>query len=255
MTPAGRTGAISDRNPDPTTEGKRVSDWTILCDFDGTIALDDTTDTLLERFGRPGWEKLEGDWRAGLIGSHDCMAGQVALLDMSRADLDAHLAARAIDPEFAEFVRVAHVAGTHIEVLSDGLDYAIRTVLGRQGLDWLPITSNRLEPAGERSWRLEFPNASPACRVASGTCKCMRARATRKRVLLIGDGGSDFCVAEAADFVFAKSRLIDHCAERGIAHMPITGFADALALLPDLLEGKLFAAPYLLPPLPNAAMA
>ena len=36
----------------------RVSHWTILCDFDGTIALDDTTDTLLDRFGKPGWEKL-----------------------------------------------------------------------------------------------------------------------------------------------------------------------------------------------------
>jgi 2,3-diketo-5-methylthio-1-phosphopentane phosphatase len=255
LAPARRSGACCIRYPDLSTKGKRVSDWTILCDFDGTIALDDTTDTLLERFGRPGWERLESDWRAGRIGSHDCMAGQVALLDMSGADLDAHLAERDIDPAFAEFVRVAHAGGTRIEVLSDGLDHAIRTILGRHGLDWLPITSNRLEPAGERSWRLEFPHASPACRVASGTCKCVRARATRKRVLLIGDGGSDFCVAETVDFVFAKSRLIDHCAARGIAHAPIGGFADALALLPGLLEGTLADAPVPLLTLPNAALA
>ena len=68
-----------------------VSHWTILCDFDGTIALDDTTDTLLDRFGQPGWEKLEDDWKAGRINSHDCMAGQVALLDMSRDELDARV--------------------------------------------------------------------------------------------------------------------------------------------------------------------
>jgi 2-hydroxy-3-keto-5-methylthiopentenyl-1-phosphate phosphatase len=223
-----------------------VSDWTILCDFDGTIALDDTTDTLLERFARPGWEVLESDWRQGSIGSHDCMAGQVALLDMNRDELDAHLAECAIDPAFPAFVKAAHGAGVHIEVLSDGLDYAIRTILGRNGLDWLPITSNRLESIGAREWRLEFPNASATCRVASGTCKCARAdkaQAARKQVLLIGDGGSDFCVAGAADFVFAKGKLAGHCRAQDIAHVAIHGFSDALHLLPDLIAGKLTVGP------------
>ncbi|HEY2394542.1 MAG TPA: MtnX-like HAD-IB family phosphatase [Rudaea sp.] len=235
-----------------------MSDWTILCDFDGTIALDDTTDTLLDRFGQPGWETLEADWRAGRIGSHDCMAGQVALLDMSRSELDCHLVERAIDPAFAAFVKLAHGQGVHLEVASDGLDYAIRTILARNGLDWLPVTSNRLEPAGERSWRLAFPNASATCRVASGTCKCARAQAScgaRKRVLLIGDGASDFCVAEAADFVFAKDKLIAHCVENKIPHSAIDGFADALALLPGLIEGKLIAAPRAATTLANTALA
>jgi len=235
-----------------------VADWTILCDFDGTIAVDDTTDTLLERFARRGWETLESDWRAGRIGSHDCMARQVALLDMSREELDGHLAERAIDPAFAAFVKTTHSRGVHLEVLSDGLDYAIRTILARDGLDWLPVTSNRLEPTGERTWRLGFPNASAACRVASGTCKCARAalsRAGRKSVLLIGDGASDFCVAEAADFVFAKGKLIAHCAANNIPHAAIHGFADALALLPDLFEGKLVPAPCAMPALASAALA
>ncbi len=238
--------------------GKPLSDWTILCDFDGTIALDDTTDTLLDRFGQPGWEALECDWREGRIGSHDCMAGQVALLDMSRSELDSHLGERAIDPAFAAFVKLVHGQDMHLEVLSDGLDYAIRTILARDGLDWLPVTSNRLEPAGERSWRLAFPNASAICRVASGTCKCMRAQASRgarKRVLLIGDGASDFCVAEAADFVFAKGKLIAHCVEKEIPHAAINGFADALALLPGLIDGKLVAPPRAAPTLLNAALA
>ena len=235
-----------------------MSDWTILCDFDGTIALDDTTDTLLDRFGQPGWEVLERDWREGRIGSHDCMAGQVALLDMNRAELDAHLAQRAIDPSFTAFVKAAHGSGTQIEVLSDGLDYAIRTILRRNGLDWLPVTANRLEAAGERSWRLAFPNANATCRVASGTCKCARAdlaRSGRKRVLLIGDGASDFCVAEAADFVFAKDKLVAHCRAKNIAHAGIHGFDDALALLPDLIEGKLVAAPRVAPTRLDAALA
>ena len=77
-----------------------MSDWTILCDFDGTVSVEDTTDTLLERFGRDGWQALEDEWRAGRIGSRECMAGQIALLDMDRAELDAHLDTRHIDPAF-----------------------------------------------------------------------------------------------------------------------------------------------------------
>ena len=120
----------------------------------------------------------------------------------------------------------------------------------------MPVTSNRLRQVTDREWSLEFPNASPTCRVASGTCKCARAalaQSARKRTLLIGDGASDFCVAEAADFVFAKGKLIAHCIAKNIPHAAIDGFADALDLLPALIEGKLVAAPRVVPMLPSVA--
>jgi 2,3-diketo-5-methylthio-1-phosphopentane phosphatase len=235
-----------------------VSDWTILCDFDGTIALDDVTDTLLARFARPGWERLETDWRAGRIASRECMAGQVALLDMSPDEFDVHLRERAIDPAFGEFVAQAREHGMFFEVVSDGLDYSIHSILGREGLAGLPVTSNRLELAGDKAWRLAFPHESALCRVGSGTCKCARAneaRRARRRVLLVGDGASDFCVAETADFVFAKGRLIAHCVANAIPHAAITGFADALALLPGLLEGTLGERPDSVPALASATLA
>ncbi|MEO8802953.1 MAG: MtnX-like HAD-IB family phosphatase [Rudaea sp.] len=235
-----------------------MSDWTILCDFDGTVTVEDTVDTLLESFGRDGWQTLETDWRAGRINSHDCMAGQVALLDMDRAQLDAHLAQRVIDPVFPEFIRRMHAMGIHVEILSDGLDYAIRTILARNGLDWLPVTSNRLLPVTKREWRLEFPNASATCRVASGTCKCLRvehAQARRQQTLLIGDGASDFCVAEAADFVFAKGKLIAHCVAKNIPYAAIDNFADALKLLPDVISGKLVSASSAIEKMSNVASA
>jgi len=233
-----------------------VSDWTILCDFDGTVTVEDTTDTLLERFGRLGWEALEDDWRAGRINSHDCMAGQVALLDMTHDEFDAHLAERALDPQFADFVDAAKARDVPLEILSDGLDYVIHNILRRAGLDSLPVVSNRLQQVAEREWTLQFPNANTTCRVASGTCKCARAsraQNARRRVLLIGDGASDFCVAESADFVFAKGKLIAHCIAKRIPHAAIHGFADALTLLPALLEGKLVAAPRMVSMLASAA--
>ena len=149
-----------------------------------------------------------------------------------------------IDRAFAAFVAEVEDAGIALAIVSDGLDYAIRRILDAHGLGRLPIIANRLEAAGPRSWRLEFPYGNAACRIASGNCKCAcagRAREGQRRVLLIGDGASDFCVAAEADLVFAKHRLIEHCRSAGIAYVPITGFADALDLLPTLLAGELAA--------------
>ena len=206
--------------------------WSVLCDFDGTIAQEDVTDSLLMRFGRPGWDVLEVDWREGRIGSRECMAGQIALLDCSRDELDEHVAGMSIDPDFGRFVAAVHRAGVTLTVVSDGLDHAIRSMLHRHGLDGLPIVAGRLVQVGPRRWALEFPFSSAAC--ASGTCKCARARtppvAAGTRVLMVGDGASDFCVAGRADLTFARKRLLDHCLDHDLAHRAVANFRQALEL-------------------------
>ncbi len=218
--------------------------WSVLCDFDGTISLQDTTDALLERFGRPGWRELEQRWRLGEIGSRECMAGQIELLQMTRSELDAHLDAVAIDPAFGAFVKAASAADMRLMVVSDGLDYAVRRVLSRHDLGNLPVVANQLTAVGDDRWRLGFPYGSVGC--ASGNCKCAcadRAHGERERVLLIGDGTSDFCVADDADLVLAKGRLAEHCRAVGIPHLVIAGFADALRELPRLRAEEFDALP------------
>lgn len=220
----------------------KAAGWTVQSDFDGTISLLDVTDTLLTRFGRPGWQALEDAWERGDIGSRECMKGQVALLDMSEAELQAHLDGIAIDPGFAGFVRAARGHGVPVQVVSDGLDYAIRHVLGRHGLGHLPVFANRLVRAGERAWRLESPWASAHCARASGNCKCERLvgeRGPAGRVLYVGDSTSDFCVSGKADFVLAKHKLIGYCESQGIAHAPFTDFAHAAGLLGGVMTGAL----------------
>ena len=219
-----------------------MSNWTILCDFDGTVSVEDITDSLLERFGRPGWQAIEQAWRRGEIGSHDCMAQQVALLEASREEMNAHLDTMSIDRAFVPFVAAAQDAGMPLTIVSDGLDYAIRRILSSNGLNDLPVIANRLEAVGANGWKLDFPYGKTGCR--SGNCKCScaaGARAARKRVLLIGDGASDFCVAGEVDLVFAKHRLIEHCRSAAIPYVPITSFVDALDLLPTLIAGRITA--------------
>ena len=216
--------------------------WTILCDFDGTISACDVTDELLGRFARPEWQDLEESWRSGSIGSRECKVGQVALLDASATDIDRLLDDVCIDPAFPDFVEQAKSGGAELVVVSDGLDRAIRRILARHNLGHLPIIANHLVQTGARKWRMQSPHMQQACRSGSGTCKCASAgnhRGNQRNVLLVGDGRSDFCVAEQVDYVFAKSSLINHCRCLQLSHSPVRGFDDAIALLPELLHGRL----------------
>lgn len=211
--------------------------WTVLCDFDGTISIEDVTDTLLERFGQPGWRELEARWERGEIGSRECMKGQVALLDMSAEEFSRHLESIAIDAHFPAFVDGARALGMPVQVVSDGIEQAIVHVLARHGLQRLPVLANRLVSTGPRSWRLESPHASPRCERASGNCKCERLaeqRPPQGRVLYVGDGASDFCVSGKADFVLAKDRLVDHCRAHGIPFATYAHFGEVLGRLAAL---------------------
>ena len=212
--------------------------WAILCDFDGTIAQEDVTDSLLMRFGRPGWDVLEVDWREGRIGSRECMAGQVALLDCSRDELDEHLAGMTIDPDFWRFAEAVGQSGQSLTIVSDGLDHAIRSMLRRYRLQRLPVVASHLVQVSARRWALEFPFAAPGCTSASGTCKCAWAEAPRlapgTKVLMVGDGASDFCVARRADLTFASKRLLDFCLDNDIAHRAVANFRQAQELWTEL---------------------
>jgi 2,3-diketo-5-methylthio-1-phosphopentane phosphatase len=224
--------------------GERRRRWSVVCDFDGTIALDDVTDALLLRFAQPGWRELERAWEAGRITSRTCMAGQVALLDCSRDELDHHLAGLAIDPDFQAFVDAVHADGASLTIASDGLDGVIAAMLARQAIAELDVRASRLVQVGPRQWGLTFPHARARCTSGAATCKCACLRESGERpTLLVGDGASDFCAAAHADLTFAKSRLLDHCSVLGLPHRPIAGFADALVAWRELGEGAETAWP------------
>ena len=224
----------------PSSNGTALTGWMVQSDFDGTISLLDVTDTLLNRFGKPGWQELEDAWERGDIGSRECMKGQVALLDMSESELQTHLDTIEIDGHFIRFVQEAKALGIKVQVVSDGIDYAIRHVLERNGLGDLEVIANHLVQTGERSWRLDSPWASNHCARASGNCKCERLaeqQADHGRVLYIGDSTSDFCVSGKADFVLAKYKLIAHCESNSIAHARFEHFGQATQLLEQVVLG------------------
>jgi len=208
----------------------------VFVDFDGTIALSDTTDLLLEQFADASWQEIESDWKAGKIGSRECLVRQIDLVRATPDQFDALVAKIEIDPGFPEFVALCQEQGYDVTVVSDGLDRAVGAVLARAGLD-LPYFANRLESCGEDRWRLSFPHARSDCRSLSGNCKCQFAEAaTGMARIVVGDGRSDFCVAGRADLVLAKGALARHCQSSELPHFAFESFAEATALLSRWVE-------------------
>jgi 2-hydroxy-3-keto-5-methylthiopentenyl-1-phosphate phosphatase len=84
---------------------------------------------------------------------------------------------------------------------------------------------------------LLFPHGRGDCRALAGNCKCQFAAAPPGTVrVVVGDGRSDFCVAEQAELVLAKSALAKHAAATGLPHFPIQSFAEATTLLAAWLD-------------------
>jgi len=209
--------------PDLTNGG-----WSIICDFDGTIACIDVTDAVLGRFADPAWENVEKEWLDGTITARQCMERQVRMINATPAALDAFLATVPLTKGFAQFTRFCADSGLEMMVVSDGMDYAVKRVLAGNGYGNIPVIANRLRFQGKSGCRLDFPYGADGCK--SGVCKCDAARAIGGKILLIGDGRSDICLAKNASFVLARrgKPLHLHCEENAIPHAVYDDFFDVL---------------------------
>ncbi len=172
----------------------------------------------------------------GISVQRECLSRQLALIKATPSELLAYFDSVEIDPDFPDFVDHVIGLGASIEVVSDGIEQGIARILSRNYVTLLPILANRLRQVDQNSWRIDFPYSSDACRAASGNCKC-KSTPRNKRVLVIGDGKSDMCVASTADFVFAKGSLAQYCEANNIPHARFDTFAEVPALLGPTASG------------------
>ena len=87
----------------------------LFLDFDGTISRRDAVDAILETYADPKWLTCEEEWRAGRIGSRDCLRAQMSLVRASRKQIDALLDETGIDEHFVpllEMCAIQHIKCT-----------------------------------------------------------------------------------------------------------------------------------------------
>ncbi|MBF0329356.1 MAG: MtnX-like HAD-IB family phosphatase [Nitrospirae bacterium] len=210
-------------------------DCFVSIDFDGTITDSDITDAVIKKFARPEWEAVERLWEAGAIGSMECLSKQMALIDASLAEILEYAGEFSVNETFSAFVNFLRKNEMPFAIISDGFDLIIKKILSKSGLSNIPVYSNRItEIYGELM--TSFPYNKTGC--SSGVCKCSVARANSGGlpVIHIGDGRSDFCLAEDAAHVFSKKKLTDYCRTKNLNHTPFFDFKTIENSLAVLIE-------------------
>lgn len=200
----------------------------VFSDFDNTISTHDVCVGLFDAFSWPNWREMEEKILSCGKGSQVVLPTLLAPLQMTAIQMrDFILSQFEIDPYFPEFVEKCQHQDWPLFILSDGLDFYIKLLLGRADLLHLNFLANHLQWVGDKPF-VEFPFANGACGLC-GHCKRSRLEtiaAKGYKIIYIGDGITDFCAAHLADLIFAKDALLAYCQERDIACEPFSNFRE-----------------------------
>ena len=201
----------------------------ILCDFDGTITLEDGLYQFIETYAQAGWEVVENLWATGKISSKECLIEEFNLIpNLSEKLISDFVKQVKIDSDFKNFYQAISSRNIDFYIVSDGIDYFIEKILKNFGLENVQMFSNHGE-FDNGKFEITFPNDYSKCKNNAGTCKCKILFDLKKdyeKIIYRGDGVSDYCVADKADILYAKSRLAKYCQDKKLDFIKFETFKD-----------------------------
>ncbi len=218
----------------------------VFIDFDGTISLQDVGDAMFERFGGVRSVDAIREYREGKISAVECFRRECnACGEVDKNALDVFLDAQEIDSTFKTFIGFCREHSLNPYIVSDGMDYYINRMLKNNGIENVPLFSNRLEldPVhGTSLVRLQpsFPFTDEVCdRCANCKRNHMLTVSAEDDILVyIGEGYSDRCPARFADIIFAKDELLQYCNQENISYYEYKTFTNVQDRLKSLIEKK-----------------
>ena len=218
----------------------------LFIDFDGTITRSDAVDAILETFADPRWLEIEELWKAGRMGSRECLREQMKLVQASKDELDALLDAIEIDSGLVTLLDVCTQHNVEVHIVSDGFDYCINRILSRRlnlKSRVIPgrIFSSHLEPKPGGLWQVDFPSFHQSCAHGCATCKPAIMSLLNQNsapTIFVGDGLSDRYAAGAADLVFAKDKLAAYCSDQRITYEAFDNLDTVAKRINELISTK-----------------
>lgn len=215
----------------------------ILCDFDGTITLQDITYLLVKHFYKGNWETIAQDFKTGKITSQEAYLRIAERWKGNEKEVREFLIHQGkIDPTFLTFYQYCRQKGMDIKILSDGLDFYIQTILEAHQLLEIPYYANECRFQKNGRIELSFSHSNGECGLC-GTCKKRLVQIHRKEydsILFVGNGFSDRCAAKEVDWVFAKGFLYRFCIEQDIPCYFFQDFQDVLRDFKKRTRGVIF---------------
>ncbi len=218
----------------------------IFCDFDGTITKNDVWLNSLARFIDDKQElgRITEQFVTGLIDSRTTSELHMKLIrNFSEERFREYLSEEEIDPSFSDFAGYCRSKSYPLFVLSSGLDFYIKEILNRNGID-LPFYGNTMisKADGHLSFKAIYSDEyCKECAVCKRNILISNTDELNNELsVYIGDGASDYCVSRYADIVFAKHRLASYCWKNNITYYEFGSFSDVSKKLDRLKESGKF---------------
>ncbi|NMO18803.1 HAD-IB family phosphatase [Pyxidicoccus fallax] len=212
--------------------------WALICDFDATATVEDLGNAVAIHFGgHDNWRRAEDEYLAGQFDFATLLQRIFHPIRASQEEVARFARERAVLRHgFEALVSRCREAGRPFVLASAGLDVYIHAVLER--LDpvlrgHLQVRANEATCAPE-GMQVRFPGAGGGCGKC-GSCKRVIVQEWQRRgykVAYCGDGASDRCAADVADWVFARASLHAYCRERAIPHRAFESFHEVIEAFP-----------------------
>jgi 2-hydroxy-3-keto-5-methylthiopentenyl-1-phosphate phosphatase len=217
-----------------------MSEIFLQFDFDGTMTMEDLSFHILDEYAEGDWRTLLAEYRAGGMPVGEFNTRAFALVRQDEATLRDFIRGKVrLRPGLKELVAYCRENGHPIAIVSNGLDFYVRTILEDAGLGDIEFHAalTRFDPAG-----LNVNYIGPDGAVTLSGFKDAYMETFRKpgrRIVYLGDGLSDIYPARAADYVFACKELATICREQGVPHTAFESLLevrDTLKKLPEILS-------------------
>ncbi len=216
----------------------------IFCDFDGTITMKDNIVAIMRYFDPPGWANTVDEIISKKRSIRDGVTALFGSLPTSRKEeiIRYSVENAVIRPGFRELLRICREHDIPFYVVSGGIDFFIKPLLADYPIEAEQIYCNIGHFDGVYI-RIEWPyTCDEHCNNDCGTCKprIMRSFPPQQYYrIVIGDSITDFEAARAADYVYARSHLLEQCQSSGIPYEAYEDFHKISASLQQHLATSL----------------
>jgi len=204
----------------------------IFCDFDGTFVKKEVSHWLFKKFTGNRNNEIVSNWKKGVISLRQCIQSEAELVSITNDQLHRFLNGFKLRTGADDFYQVMVKNNILFYLLSDGIDLYIDYILKKNELSEIKFFSNQASIKNGRL-QIEFPHDNYNCE-RCGCCKGARIKdiiadqRNEYNIIFIGDGLSDICAIEHADYIFARGDLLKYCRSEGKVAFEYADFFDIL---------------------------
>lgn len=204
----------------------------LLSDFDGTVTDIDTGAYVLSKFANGDWQELDNRLTHGEINFEDCLRKQFGMVNHPKSEILKKVeTAVAVRRYFGDVVTCCKEKGIELKLVSAGLDFCIRHILGRNNLDVDLIAPKAT--FGVNGIKLEFPSITNSASFNFKDDTVRRYQREGYDVVFVGDGYGDYYAIKEANLRFAMKDSVSArlCHANNVTFHEIVDFEPVLQLV------------------------